>query len=104
MMQEEYTEENEGYIRKMIELPEGIVISIYDIETIEKTFRIKESNYGNDGVIPQYGIIINKDMEPSIRYPRVNIEIWFNSEEIRDQRFTNIVTTLKNAGYKFIKV
>lgn len=102
-MEQDYSE-NEGYVKSMIELPEGIIISTYGIETIEKTFKIKESNYGNDGVIPQYGITINKDMEPSIRYPRVNVQIWFNSEEIRDQRFTNIVTTLKNAGYKFNKV
>lgn len=99
------TEKEERYIKSMISFPqEGINISLFGIETIEKDFRIKESNYGSELVIVQYGIIINKGMEPSMRYPRVNIDVWFDSEEVRDQRYDNMMMKLKQAGFKFIEV
>lgn len=99
------TEKEERYIKSMISFPqEGINISLFGIETIEKDFRIKESNYGSELVIVQYGIVINKGMESSMRYPRVNIDVWFDSEEVRDQRYDNMMTKLKQAGFKFIEV
>jgi hypothetical protein len=98
-------EKEERYIKSMISFPqEGINISLFGIETIEKDFRIKESNYGGENVNVQYGIVINKGMEPSIRYPRVNVDVWFDSEEVRDQRYENMLTKLKQAGFKFISV
>lgn len=98
-------EKEERYIKSMISFPEeGINISLFGIETIEKDFRIKESNYGGENVTVQYGIVINKGMEPSMRYPRVNIDVWFDSEEVRDQRYDNMMAKLKQAGFKFIEV
>jgi hypothetical protein len=95
---------NHQYVKSMISFPEGVNISLYSIETIEKDFRVKESNYGGEKVIIEYGIVINKDMEPSMRYPRVDVEIWFESEEVRDQRYDNMLTKLKQSGFKFIDV
>lgn len=101
----EESDKEERYIKSMISFPqEGINISLFGIETIEKDFRIKESNYGGETVTVQYGIVINKDMEPSMRYPRVNVDVWFDSEEVRDQRYENMLTKLKQAGFKFIDV
>ena len=101
----EESNKEERYIKSMISFPqEGINISLFGIETIEKDFRIKESNYGGENVTVQYGIVINKDMEPSMRYPRVNVDVWFDSEEVRDQRYENMLTKLKQAGFKFIDV
>lgn len=101
----EESDKEERYIKSMISFPqEGINISLFGIETIEKDFRIKESNYGGENVTVQYGIVINKDMESSMRYPRVNVDVWFDSEEVRDQRYENMLTKLKQAGFKFIDV
>lgn len=101
----EESDKEERYIKSMISFPqEGINISLFGIETIEKDFRIKESNYGGENVTVQYGIVINKGMEPSMRYPRVNVDVWFDSEEVRDQRYENMLTKLKQAGFKFIDV
>ena len=101
----EESDKEERYIKSMICFPqEGINISLFGIETIEKDFRIKESNYGGENVTVQYGIVINKGMEPSMRYPRVNVDVWFDSEEVRDQRYENMLTKLKQAGFKFIDV
>lgn len=98
-------EKEERYIKSMICFPEeGINISLFGIETIEKDFRIKESNYGGENITVQYGIVINKGMEPSMRYPRVNIDVWFDCEEVRDQRYNNMMAKLKQAGFKFIEV
>lgn len=98
-------DEEERYLRSMISFPEeGINMSLFGIETIEKVFNVKESNYGGENVSVQYGIAINKGMEPSMRYPRVDINIWFDSEEVRDQRYNNMLAKLKKAGFRFIEV
>ena len=99
----ENEEEDETVVRTMLHIPElGFSISLFGIETIDKTFRVYESVNGTGDVKPQYGIVINRDMEKSIRYPRTNIEFWFDSEEIRDKRYNKLFKRLQDAGYKFI--
>lgn len=101
---EEDSDNEVRYFKTMINIPEVGSISLSGIETIEKDFRVIESNYGTNEVKLQYGIIINRGMEPSMRYPRVDIDIWFNTEEVRDQRYNRIVSILENSGVKFINV
>lgn len=101
---EEDSDNEVRYFKTMINIPEVGSISLSGIETIEKDFRVVESNYGIGEVKLQYGIIINRGMEPSIRYPRVDIEVWFNTEEVRDQRYDRIVSILEKSGVKFINV
>lgn len=98
------TEDNdETVVRTMLHIPElGFSISLFGIETIDKTFRVYESINGTGDVKPQYGIVINRDMEKSIRYPRTNVEFWFDSEEVRDKRYDKLFKRLQDAGYKFI--
>lgn len=91
-------------IRAMLHIPElGFSISLFGIETIDKSFRVYESINGTGDVKPQYGIILNKDMEKSMRYPRTNVEFWFNDEKVRDKHYSKIISRLKDAGYKFIE-
>lgn len=93
----------ETIVRTMLHIPElGFSISLFGIETIDKSFRVYESTNSTGEVKPQYGIILNKDMEKSMRYPRTNIEFWFDSEEVRDKRYNKIIKRLKDAGYKFV--
>lgn len=101
---EDEKEEDIKIFRLMINLPEIGSISLFGIETIEKDFRVIESNYGTGQIKTQYGIIINRGMEVSMRYPRVDIDVWFDSEEIRDQRYDRILKVLAENGYKFINV
>lgn len=96
-------EEDEVVIRTMLHIPElGFTISLFGIETIDKTFRVYESINGTGDVKPQYGIVINRDMEKSMRYPRTNVEFWFDTEEIRDKRYNKLIKRLEDAGFKFI--
>ena len=97
-------DEDLNIVRTMLHIPElGFSISLFGIETIDKSFRVYESINGTGDVKPQYGIILNKDMEKSMRYPRTNIEFWFDDEKVRDKRYNNIMSRLKDAGYKFIE-
>lgn len=92
-------------VRTMFHIPElGFSISLFGIETIDKSFRVYESINGTGDVKPQYGIILNKDMEKSMRYPRTNIEFWFDDEKVRDKRYNKIISRLKDAGYRFMEV
>lgn len=99
-------EEQEGcIIRNMLHIPElGFSINFSGIETIDKSFRVFESVNGTGEVKPQFGIVLNKDMEKSMRYPRTNVEFWFNDEEVRDNRYKRIIQRLSSAGYRFIEV
>lgn len=97
-------DEDLDIVRTMLHIPElGFSISLFGIETIDKSFRVYESINGTGDIKPQYGIILNKDMEKSMRYPRTNIEFWFDDEKVRDKRYNNIMSRLKDAGYKFIE-
>lgn len=97
-------DEDLDIVRTMLHIPElGFSISLFGIETIDKSFRVYESINGTGDVKPQYGIILNKDMEKSMRYPRTNIEFWFDDEKIRDKRYSKIISRLKDAGYRFME-
>lgn len=92
-------------IRNMLYIPElGFSINLSGIETIDKIFRVFESVNGTGEVKPQFGIVLNKDMEKSMRYPRTNVEFWFNDEEVRDNRYKRIIQRLSSAGYKFWEI
>lgn len=97
-------DEDLDIVRTMLHIPElGFSISLFGIETIDKSFRVYESINGTGDVKPQYGIILNKDMEKSMRYPRTNIDFWFDDEKVRDKCYNKIISRLKDAGYKFIE-
>ena len=97
-------DEDVDIVRTMLHIPElGFSISLFGIETIDKSFRVYESINGTGDVKPQYGIILNKDMEKSTRYPRTNIEFWFDDEKVRDKRYDKIISRLKDAGYRFME-
>lgn len=97
-------DEDLDIVRTMLHIPElGFSISLFGIETIDKSFRVYESINGTGNVKPQYGIILNKDMEKSTRYPRTNVEFWFDNEKVRDKRYNKIISRLKDVGYRFIE-
>lgn len=97
-------DEDLDIVRTMLHIPElGFSISLFGIETIDKSFRVYESINGTGAVKPQYGIILNKDMEKSMRYPRTNVEFWFDNEKVRDKRYDKIISRLKDVGYRFIE-
>ena len=97
-------DEDLDIVRTMLHIPElGFSISLFGIETIDKSFRVYESINGTGDVKPQYGIILNKDMEKSMRYPRTNIEFWFDDEKVRDKHYSKIISRLQDVGYRFIE-
>ena len=98
-------EEKPQYIKTVIHLSDvGVVLSLHDINSIEKTFKIQPSDFYPDRVTQLYGIIINRGMEPSMRFPKTDIELWFEKEEVRDQRYEKMMKALKEAGFKFIEI
>lgn len=101
---DEGEEDDDKFIVKtMLYIPElGFSISLTAIETIDTSFRVYESINGTGDVKPQWGIILNKDMDKSIRFPRTNIDFWFNSEELRDSIYQKIISKLSGAGYNFV--
>ena len=106
-MDSEIDEENEkSYFKTLIEFPEiGISINPSFIQSLEKSFKLSESDYNFEGE-PKclFGIIINKGITQGVNSPKSDFEIWFESEEIRDQRYKKLMTKLDEIGIKIVQI
>ena len=98
---DESQENDEEKVKKfVVSFPDfGITISLFDIQTLDKDMRFVENQNHPRW---QYGIIINKGITPSQRLPVTNKEMWFEKEEVRDERYDNILEQLKQIGFKVI--
>lgn len=93
--------EDSKSIRTMINLIDfGITISVFSIASVDKKERFIETPTPRW----QFGIVINDAMEPSSRYPRTNIESWYEKEETRDERYNDIIYSLEEFGFKVIDI
>ena len=94
------------YFRTLIEFPDlGISVNPSYIQSIEKSFKLSESDYNFEGE-PKclFGIIINKGVIQGINSPMSNSEIWFENEEIRNQSDNRLMTKLDEVGFKIVKL
>lgn len=94
----------ENHFNKMIVIDNEFIMPVKEIVSVEKTQRIKQSDYNADDIVVQYGLIINKDIKQDTYHPKVNIEFWYNTEDLRDQRFNSMIDVLKDANFKFINI
>ena len=94
----------ENHFNKMIVIDNEFIMPVKEIVSVEKTQRIKQSDYNADDIVVQYGLIINKDIKQDTYHPRVNIEFWYSTEDLRDQRFNSMIDVLKDANFKFINI
>ena len=94
----------ENHFNKMIVIDNEFIMPVREIVSVEKTQRIKQSDYNADDIVVQYGLIINKDIKQDTYHPKVNIEFWYNTEDLRDQRFNSMIDVLKDANFKFINI
>lgn len=97
-------DKEENHFNKMIVIDNEFIIPVKEIVSVEKTQRIKQSDYNADDIVVQYGLIINKDIKQDTYHPRVNIEFWYNTEDLRDQRFNSMIDVLKDDNFKFINI
>lgn len=94
-------EEEVRYSKSMIHLEDfGIAMSLFGIESIEKDIKFVDKPKAHW----EYGIIINKGMEMSMRFPRTDVAVWFFKEEVRDKRWDNIIEILKQNGTNVIDI
>ena len=94
----------ENHFNKMIVIDNEFIMPVKEIVSVEKTQRIKQSDYNADDIVVQYGLIINKDIKQDTYHPKVNIEFWYSTEDLRDQRFNSMMNVLKDANFKFINI
>lgn len=100
MDDEESGDEEAKYIKRMISLDSGnTVLSLFGIESIEKDMRFVEKPKARW----EYGIIINKGIVPSIRFPKTDIGIWYEKEAFRDKKFDELMEVLRKEGVKVIE-
>lgn len=79
---------------------EGIVISAYDLHTIEKDMRFVEHPKAHF----EFGIIINKGLEPGQFVKKADIAMWYMTEEVRDEKYERLLQLLKSEGLSIIQV
>ena len=93
------SDDDEKKIRTMIRLEDfDATLSIWAIESIEKKSRFMETPRPRW----QFGIVINAGIEPSMRFPKVDIGAWYEKEEVRDQRYDELLARLETYGFKIL--
>lgn len=92
-------DDDEKKIRTMIRLEDfDITLSIWAIESIEKKSRFMETPRPRW----QFGIVINAGIELSMRFPKVDIGAWYEKEELRDQKYDELLARLETYGFKIL--
>lgn len=79
---------------------EGIMISSWDLHTIEKDIRFVEKPKAHW----EYGIAINKGLNPSQFINKTDIFFWYQKEDVRDEKFEKILEILKIEGLNVIEI
>ena len=93
-------DDDERKIRTMIRLEDfDVTLSIWAIESIEKKSRFVETPRPRW----QFGIVINAGIEPSMRFPKVDIGAWYEKEEWRDERYNELLSKLETYGFIIFK-
>ena len=78
----------------------GLVIPIWAVLTLERSIMWVQT----PTVHPMYGIVINKGMEPSQSCPIGEKSMWYEKEEIAEQKFNLLVEEMNSTAFKVIKV
>ena len=81
---------------------EGTLMNLYGIERIDKVFKV-DMSANTQKVVTKYGLIINKGMSASIRYPVTDLEFWYNNENIRDVKYDVIRSSLEALKANIVK-
>lgn len=79
---------------------EGIIMSVYDLHTIEKDMRFVEHPKAHW----EWGIVINKGLEPSQFVRKTDVAMWYQSEAVRDQRYDKMLSTLATEGLTIVEI
>lgn len=95
-------EEDQGRLFKTVIhfAEEGVLISAFDLHTIEKDTRFVEKPKAHW----EFGITINKGMEQSQFVKKTDISMWYNSEEVRDEKYDRMIEILESEGLNVIEV
>ena len=76
----------------------GLVIPIWAVITLEKSIdwsRVPKTHAA-------YGIVINKGMEPSPSCPVCEKAMWYEKEELRNQRYEEMIRMMNETNFKVI--
>lgn len=79
---------------------EGIVISAYDLNTIEKDMRFVATPKAHW----EYGITINKGLTPGQFINKTDLSMWFMKEEVRDEKWNKLMVILETEGLNVIVI
>lgn len=79
---------------------EGIVISAYDLNSIEKDMRFVAKPKAHW----EYGITINKGLTPGQFAKKIDLSMWYIKEEIRDKKWNKLLSLLKEEGLNVIDI
>lgn len=79
---------------------EGIVISAWDFHTMETDIRFVEKPKAHW----EYGITINKGLNPSQFINKTDLSMWYSTEELRDEKMAYFIEILRGEGLNVIDI
>lgn len=99
---EENGEQQTRLRRTMLYFKEiGLLMSAYELHTVEKTIEWNDNPY-HPGF--RHGIAINKGIQPGQFVNKVDIDIWYEKEKVRDEKWEKLMEILKTEGIQMIEV
>lgn len=79
---------------------EGVIISAYDLNSIEKDMRFVDKPTAHW----EFGITINKGLTPGQFINKTDLSMWYMKEETRDAKWDRLMELLKLEGLNVIEV
>lgn len=79
---------------------EGIVISAWDLHTIEKDIQFVEKPKAHW----EFGITINKGLTPNQYITKTDLSMWYITEKVRDEKWDKLMNSLKIEGLSVIEI
>ena len=79
---------------------EGITMTAWELSSLEKDMRFVEKPKAHW----EFGIAINRGLTAGQFINKTDVYLWYNSEEVRDAHYQNILRTLEENGIRVISV
>ena len=93
-------DEETRYKRKMVILDNGIVMDLFQIHSIEYEMAFCEKPTAHW----KHGFIINKGMQPSTFVNKVDIQSWYSTRELAEEKYELLLEKLEESGFSLIRM
>jgi len=98
--EEEDEDIDDKYKKTLVNIGDEQYITLFDIQSVTKEMKFFEKPSAHW----KYGIAVNKGIVQNSFVKCVDLFSWYSTEELRDEKFTNLLELLKDNGFVVLSV